>query len=360
MPIGFEIDFLPVGNGERAGDAIALRYGDLHGPRDSQRVVIIDAGFRETGEQVVDFIQNRYGTDRVDLAISTHPDSDHCAGLTIVLEKLAVGELWMHRPWEHTSDISDVFRDGRVTDESVAEALRHALDDARELERIANRKSIPIREPFVGIHDGNGLVVLGPTKEYYESLLPHFRSTPEPRKSVFGTTLEKLTEGARAVFESFGVETLTDEGETSAENNSSTVLCLCYDSKYCLLTGDAGAPALARALDILERASGSMLPAFTFVQVPHHGSRRNIGPTLLNRMIGSPRDQDEAIVVAFASTPTDPTSKHPSKRVTNAFRRRGAPVHLTSGLAKWHFHNAPPRDNYSTSVPEPLHFHFEE
>ncbi len=28
--MGYEVDFLPAGNGEKSGDAIAVRFGDLH------------------------------------------------------------------------------------------------------------------------------------------------------------------------------------------------------------------------------------------------------------------------------------------------------------------------------------------
>jgi len=40
--VGYEIDFLAVGSGEKSGDAIALRFGDLLGPRTSRRVVAVD------------------------------------------------------------------------------------------------------------------------------------------------------------------------------------------------------------------------------------------------------------------------------------------------------------------------------
>jgi hypothetical protein len=41
--VGHEVDFLPVGNGERSGDAIALRYGDpLSNDPLRKWVVVID------------------------------------------------------------------------------------------------------------------------------------------------------------------------------------------------------------------------------------------------------------------------------------------------------------------------------
>ena len=93
--MGYEIDFLPVGNGEKSGDAIAFRLGNLYGERSEQMVVVIDGGFRETGETLVEHIKKYYDTTHVDLVISTHPDADHTAGLKVVLEQMTVSELWM-------------------------------------------------------------------------------------------------------------------------------------------------------------------------------------------------------------------------------------------------------------------------
>ena len=131
--MGYEVDFLPVGNGECSGDGIALRFGNLYGRRSEQAVVVIDGGYQETGESMVEHIKQFYQTDTVDLVISTHPDNDHSSGLSVVLEQLKVGTLWMHRPWNHTDDIARMFRDGRVTDTGVREALRRSLESARDL-----------------------------------------------------------------------------------------------------------------------------------------------------------------------------------------------------------------------------------
>lgn len=152
MPLGYELDFLAVGE-ERSGDAITLRVGNIPGSRNEQLVIVIDGGFTDNGQHVVDHINTYYGTNSVDLVVSTHPDCDHAAGLETVLTKCEVGSLWMHRPWNHTEDIAKMFKDGRVTDYSVREALRKSLEEARTLERLAQSKGIPIVEPFTGVRD---------------------------------------------------------------------------------------------------------------------------------------------------------------------------------------------------------------
>jgi beta-lactamase superfamily II metal-dependent hydrolase len=360
--MAFEVDFLPVGDGERSGDAIAVRFGNLPDHR-QQYVIVIDGGFADTGDALVEHIRTRYNTKYVDLVISTHPDAAHSAGLCAVLEQMTVGMLWMHLPWNHTDGISEMFRDGRVTDDSVEEKLREALDNARDLELLATERGVRIYEPFTGLHAfDRRVVVVGPSLKYYESLLPEFRCTPEAKAaSTFRKFIKALTETAANVAESFGVETLRDEGDpTSAENNSSVItLIRPSDGNALLFTGDAGIPALTEAADSLD-ASGIGANVATFIQVPHHGSRRNVGPTILNRLVGPRLTQEAKLKTAFVSASKDGTPKHPARKVTNAFRRRGAPVHATQGLTKWHHsHDAPDR-GWTSSTPLPLYSEVDE
>lgn len=48
--MGYELDLLPVGNGEKSGDAILLRFGDLYRGKSSQCVIVIDGGYKCTAE----------------------------------------------------------------------------------------------------------------------------------------------------------------------------------------------------------------------------------------------------------------------------------------------------------------------
>lgn len=355
--MGYEIDFLPVGSGERSGDAITFRLGNLYGERAEQMVVVVDGGFQENGEKLVEHIKKYYNTSHVDIVISTHPDADHAAGLMVVLEQMTVGQLWMHQPWNHTDDIANMFVDGRITDNGIREKLCRALEDARGLETLANRKKIPIYEPFAGKSDINGFVtVVGPTEEYYESLLPEFRATPTPKMSFLERTIEVGVGLLAKVAEAWGIETLTDEGETSAENNSSVVLRVCCDGQNLLLTGDAGIPALTNAADYIEYILGIDSSNWNFVQVPHHGSKRNVGPTILNRIVGPKLSGQTQKMSAYVSVSKNGDPKHPAKKVTNAYLRRGAPVYATKGSTIRYLHNAPDR---GWSKIEPLPFYDE-
>jgi len=52
--MGYEIDYIAGGGGSRSGDAIAFRYGSLHGRREEQTVITIDGGTLESGEKLVE------------------------------------------------------------------------------------------------------------------------------------------------------------------------------------------------------------------------------------------------------------------------------------------------------------------
>ena len=329
--MAIEIDFLPVGDGERSGDAICVRYGNLQGARSEQTVYVIDGGTKESGGKLVEHIRQHYKTDHVDNVICTHPDSDHASGLCVVLESLSCGALVMHRPWEHSEDICHLFDDPKITPEKLAGRMERNLLAAHNLEELARRKAIPIIEPFAGTSDTNkNILVLGPDKNYYQSLLPTFRDMPSlaAKDGIMGSLTRFVEKAVSWVDENMHIETLVDPSpdEVSSENDSSAIILFQIDGQKFLLTGDAGPEALTRAI-AFAAAQGISLKGLRFLQVPHHGSRRNIGPTILNEL--TPQS-------AFISVAVDGAPKHPSKRVTNALLRRNANVYATQGSGLLH------------------------
>ena len=344
--MGIEIDFLGVGEGERSGDAIAFRYGNFTGNRTEQRVCVLDGGTKDSGEQLVRHVQHYYGTNYVDFVFCSHLDTDHVSGLTEVIEGLSVGTLVMHRPWEHAGAICNLFKDGRLTSSGIANKLRRALAAARELEMLALRKKIDIVEPFQGMSQDGVLTVLGPSLNYYEAMLACYRCTPDPISTLadlMSGITKKTKDVIRWVRETVDArtETLGNDGETSAENNSSLILHLNLPEFRFLFTGDAGIPALTAAAEYAS-ALNIDLCALSGWQIPHHGSRRNVGPAILNR-IWAPE--------AYISAGPDAAPKHPSKTVTNALNRRGTNVHVTAGNSIRRWHGAPRRIGWENPVP---------
>lgn len=348
--MGIEIDFLPVGEESSGGDAIAVRYGNLHGSRDEQVVMVVDGGYKDCGEALVEHITTHYGTDYVDIVVSTHPDQDHSSGLTVVLEELGVGELWMHQPWRHSAEMASL-RVQHFESSKLSDWVEKSLRSVSDLESLANSKGIPIIEPFVGTQTSDGIVrVIGPSIPYYVEL-----QTEVAKSGTLGhqawSVLTKAAEAVRnLVAETLTEESLTDSGTTSPRNNSSAILLFSIEDRHYLLTADAGIPALTYAageLDALGIAAGEL----RFIQVPHHGSRHNVGPSILDRLLG-PKGQESTHSTAFISAPKkNPDKKHPHKKVSNAFIRRGYAVHATQGSGKWHHQNAPERDGWSSATP---------
>jgi beta-lactamase superfamily II metal-dependent hydrolase len=344
--MAYEIDYFPVGDGERGGDAIALRFGNLTGPRNEQAVVVIDGGFKESGERLVKHIKDFYGTDRADLVVSTHPDADHSSGLCVVLENMSVGQLAMHRPWEHATQIKEFFKSGRITASGLGEILEKSLQNASDLEVLATKKSIPIVEPFQGVTGFNDAVrILGPSQQYYEALLAHFRSTPEPTKAlgIFAPIQKAAEEVAKRIRDFWHIDLLDDDDDTtSAENNTSTIILFTIDGHKLLFTGDAGKTALLNAIAYAE-GIGISLAGMNFLDVPHHGSKRNLNSKILKKMNAS---------TAFISAPAEST-KHPAKKVTNALKKHGAKVYINRAGTLRHHYNAPPR-NWGPAPEEPF------
>lgn len=168
---GYEIDFLPVGNGDKSGDAIAIRYGR----QDNYKVMVVDGGTKESGEELVNHIQKYYNTDRVDYVVNTHPDQDHASGLTEVLENFDIGELWIHIPWIYIEEIvkyvdsaqTPFLRDKRTTIQSIKDRFQwEYYKYAKELESIAKKKGIAIKEPYEVCKIGD-FIVLSPNKAWY-------------------------------------------------------------------------------------------------------------------------------------------------------------------------------------------------
>ena len=233
------------------------------------------------------------------------------------------------------------------------------------MESLAKKKGIAIVEPFSNtLKATDHFCLLGPSTDYYEELLESFRPAEElaPGKSFLEKVAARAEKALKWVAETWSGETLVepDEEASSAENNSSVILLFRDGVRNFLFTSDAGVPALTRAADYAASV-GTDLKAVGALQVPHHGSKRNVGPAILDRLLG-PKNKEEKfskVAIVSASKGGDPT--HPSRRVVNAFMRRGARVYQTKGKALWHHSkDAPARDQWGNATALPFYEEVEE
>jgi beta-lactamase superfamily II metal-dependent hydrolase len=361
-----EVEFLPVGEGEKGGDAIVIRYGE----EDAYNLMVVDGGNLDSGEQMVAHIRREFPTKyEIEHVVLTHADADHASGLRKLFGEFYIHHLWMHVPWLLAVEAKGLFKDKEISDDDLSDNVKKEYDILSELWDLAVANGTQIHHPFEGADIGP-FKVLSPTRFAYLHLLPQFEKTPEPDQelltqrnmwlgksmvqNIFAKLFDsKLFETLTWVAESHEYETLRDGQRTSASNESSVVLYGDFGNHRILLTGDAGENALHWACDAAEQ-KGLALQTFTFVQIPHHGSRHNVGPTILNRLIGGivPRGA-QTTFSAFASVPKD-DSKHPRKIVLNAFTRRGGRVSTTKEGKRVYWGGFAARPNYVSITPIPL------
>ena len=324
-------------------DAIAIRFKEDQDAE--QKVIVIDGGFTDTGNDIVNFVADTYGADKIDLMISTHPDTDHLNGLLTVIQQVEVGELLIHQPRTYRNDLSDFGN----------------LDNLDSLLAYAAEQGTVISDPYTGLtRFDERLVVLSPTEEYYKHLL-HEQLDPAGKMAY---SLRKALSETSVAVKDLGralhilpKETLGNDGVTSPRNNSSVVTLLNLAGRRLLFTGDAGIDALGQAADQYELLHGAFSDApLHFFQAPHHGSRRNLGSALLDRIFGEhgAHHSDNHTVFIHAAKAS---KKHPSSKVTNALLRRGTrqeKLGTTEGKSIWFSINSEPRDGYSSINPYPI------
>ncbi len=363
----YEFDFLAVGEGSRAGDAIIVRYGEIGNPR----LMLVDGGTAETGEKLVTRLKHYFGNNvTLDHVVLTHSDADHASGLREVLREIPVASVWLHIPWLLAAGAKQFFERKTWTDQTLSAAIKTEYDIIGELVDLAMAApGTQIYFPFQGSQIGP-FTVLSPSRYAYERLLPQFEKTPEADQAALeavnmwigkapGGLFKAVIEATRAKVsnwlpESWAVERLQDGGKTSASNESSVVLYGDFGNEgRVLLTGDAGVNALNWSVNYAQ-ATGRVLQQFKMIQIPHHGSRRNVGPTVLNALIGPIKPENSAThFTAIVSAPKD-DDQHPRKIVLNAFRRRGAEVFATQGTNLLHSSGGFPSRGYTLAPSIPF------
>jgi Metallo-beta-lactamase superfamily len=294
MPLEAQIDFHPVGDGERSGDAITVRYGTGNG----YSIHVIDGGTEAAGQLLVQAINEHYDSPtRIDAVVCSHGDDDHTSGLRPVIDNYEIGAIYINRPWLYAQELLPHFEKD-YTAEGLTRRLRQDYPILVEREETAIARGIPIFEVFQGTTIG-AFTVLAPEKARYISLIPQFTRTPDaaapdPALEPLGQIMRKIARGALSLVpETWELETLDDFAQepTSASNESSVVQLAEFNGHRILLTGDAGVDGLSEALDFAERLGIVFPDKLKVLQVPHHGSRHNVSRPVLNRLLGAPLPQ---------------------------------------------------------------------
>ena len=308
----YQIRFFRVGNGSKGGDAILIT---LYDDNDTPHLVLIDGGYKETGESIVKHLKMVYSTPVIDIIFNTHPDRDHISGLLPVVNdtSITINYLAFNRPWKDAGFTNDFFRDKRITPYSLMERIRDSFQYADELEESAKKRQIEMLPIATGLSYFNGIIqVLSPTKEFYTSHLLLSEKTPD---SIF-EELNKVFVHKECEEEDYtsgnGPIEWFEEEVTSPINETSAIITLILGNMKFLFTGDAGKEALRDAINYFKEKSNLPKDAkmnFTRLQLPHHGSRKNIDPSIL--------DTISASTYIISCPPKGEKEGHPSRRLIN-------------------------------------------
>ena len=348
---GCEIDALAVGSGSRSGDAICMRWGNLYGKREEQFVLVIDGGFADTGDAIARHLRNFYHTDEVNLIINTHPHEDHIGGLKTIVEEFKVGGIVMKTPWTYEG-LSEYFDDARRTDQSIKKILKEKFNVAKQLYDLAQSKKIAIYNNIFPrmVHCNKvEFYILGPSKDYYNELIPNFKLSPNDQDYKGKSRVEFL--GFRKPSISYP---LSDRGDTSAENNSSLIFAFRLPGGQILLfTGDAGMPALEKAIIEAKNMNLDIQSNIAFFQLPHHGSIQNIGPTILDKILGKSSQKCDSKTVWVLASASKADENHPAEHVVNAILDRNGKCYSTEGKnIRFPFGSVPNREGWTSSTPK--------
>jgi len=349
----YEIDFLDV-DSKRSGDAIAVRHSI--GDNTARCIQVIDAGYQDTGNKLVDHIRSHYENPwYIENVVATHPDRDHAGGLVEVVNEFQVGTVWMFRPWLYAEQLLPNFPRWSSA-ENLRKRLKEIYPRIAALEEATLSRGFEIREPLQGSNIGP-FTVLSPTLEHYLDQVVKSEKTPESisideeDRSLAEGIIESIFKAARLLRAVWGDEKFSPN-ETSAENEMSVVLYGEILGHKILLTADSGRSSLSKAADYAENI-GIGLPGLDLFQAPHHGSRRNLSSEILDRWLGTKLGEDvEPFFRAYISASKE-DKDHPRNAVVRAIRHRGGSAFSTEGSDKRASKNAPPREGWSTATPLP-------
>lgn len=346
--MAFEIDLLPVGSEKKSGDCIAMRYGDLVKGKEKQTVIVVDGGYAGTWKDTLKpLLRNYYNCEingklHIDLVVLSHPDLDHVSGLVEMAkdEDVEIEMIMMHRPWEELSP--SWFRDGRITKYSLKDRLGDAFEKAKELDDVTKNVTKPKLNVGKCNHKGASITILGPTSEFYKTCIANCEKTPQQANNV--VNLPQSQSIKKSIdFEPYieGEIKWYDDETTSAINESSLIILFEYDGVKVLLTGDAGKKGLTNAINYAY-VNNITLNDCNIIKMPHHGSRKNVNPTIMDAFVGS-----RALYYSCAS---DDLGHHPSQRLINLMNEKNFKQFSTSGSTLHYGKNAPDRGWKTASV----------
>ncbi len=267
----FVIDFIYVGD----GDAIIV-WG--RNPNEHDFVFFVDGGGNaELGSKVVEhyksWIKPNLYSNRTIAFINSHPHADHINGLIEIVKEIG-SEMSLGIYNDPVKFISDELRSNikisalRNEDADI-EHLYESFQKIQELNELCEKNGIKRVEALSDSFNFSEIKILSPSREFYTEKVQLFTNIDFLKAVDYTKTFSQVYES----LESLKPCAVVDErNDASPENLSATVIEL-IDSlgRSYILTSDAG----VESFDDMEK-NGFQCENLNIVQLPHHGSRRNI------------------------------------------------------------------------------------
>jgi beta-lactamase superfamily II metal-dependent hydrolase len=295
-------------------DMLDVEKGDsyvveLHNESEEKFSFVIDGGTREKSEALVSHVQ-KYHNGKINLAICTHPDTDHINGLINLFEQCSINHLFINDPRDVLSEntLLQKARNNLSTEEvSVFKSSFERIDELKkqaEYQGTTHHQSTFSDKTPRFVWGKWSVYILGPSEDLFKDI---WLNEDVVRDWFNSDTIDNFvsSEQKKSVLDDPSVD-------TKPVNNSSIILLIeGYGCKY-LFTGDAGKRALRDAMEIKDISN------LTWFDVPHHGSRRNLDTQIINYL---------APKIAYISSPG--TNKHPRKTIIRALQNTGTSVYST-------------------------------
>ena len=269
----FSIDMLSAGNADSHIIWIKEAAYDL--------IVFIDGGYTQDGKNAIQLYQNYiqpYVPSNVErVIINTHLHQDHLEGLSEILTHFGKGitAIYFNNPRKYFEQskfvlLEEVNRAFGNTSKAIKQ-IYESLHDVDNFSTLSRRLGVPCFPAFSSSSLGhNYFSFLGPSEEFYVSKLAYFSDAASLIKIATANIPESIV---NEVVEGRNPCEVVDEVNDDSAENITSILTQFVDSsnRRWLFTSDAGVDSFEDS-----RARGFNLSNFHFVQLPHHGSRRNM------------------------------------------------------------------------------------
>lgn len=296
----YEVHYLDV----KDADSIVIRYEDDN----NKYIVLIDAGNVGDSNKIKQYIWRHWNTHVIDLAICTHPDSDHKGGFFDLLNDsdMTFKEFWINTPYDVIPEdaYKQVYPKGNwlyhcrkcyshPTDEHSPNLVTLALNKCNQRVYSAYKGKSHIEIP---------IKVVGPTMDFYRPLA--------------WTILEnnkRSKDSDNSLYEDFGYfsdiqakSSIDNETDDDSPTNAGSIILLFEPAGYgrFLLMGDANRAAISDTMNNNSNLSGAN------IKVPHHGSKHNMTSELIDTLA-----PNCAIISAKG------TRKHPSRGIDHCLSK---------------------------------------